>query len=140
VLTDGSRNLSTPFASMLHWIRYDFAHMSTNVMGQYDYNLLEYATLGLIILAGFAVIVVTTAPIHERIALVFFVLELGLLSDQIWNSTFGDGRSLIEPFLFALILLLATPKRYLNTYYLAMTGAVVLPALVAVARRRVLYM
>lgn len=140
VLTDGSRNLSTPFASMLHWVRYDIAHMSTNVMGQYDYNLLEYATLGLIILAGFAVIVVTTAPVHERIAFVFFVLELGLLSDQIWNSTFGDGRSLIEPFLFALILLLATPKRYLNTYYLATIGVVVLPALAVVVRRRILYM
>jgi hypothetical protein len=140
VLSDGSRNLSTPFASMLHWMRYDAAHISTSVLGQYDYNMLEYATLAIVILAGFAVILVTTAPVHERIAFAFFVVELGLLSDQIWNSTFGDGRSLIDPFLFAFILLLATPKRYLNRYYLSAIAAVALPALALVARRRILYM
>jgi len=137
---DASRNLSTPFAAMFHWIWYDAHHISTSVMGQYDYNMLEYVTLGLVIAAGFLVIAVTTAPLHERIAFVFFVLELGLLSDQIWNSTFGDGRSLIEPFLFALILLFAAPKRYVNWYRLAAVGAVAAPALVMVARRRSLYM
>jgi hypothetical protein len=137
---DASRNLSTPFASMFHWIWYDAHHISTSVMGQYDYNMLEYVTLAIFILAGFAVIAVTTAPVHERVAFVFFVLELGLLSDQIWNSTFGDGRSLIDPFLFALILLLATPKRYVNWYRLAAIAACAAPALVMVARRRVLYM
>jgi hypothetical protein len=137
---DTSRNLNTPFRSMFHWIRFDAVHMSWSVMGQYDYNMLEYVTLAIFILAGFAVIVVTTAPLHERIAFVFFALELGLLSDQIWNSTFGDGRSLIEPFLFALILLLATPKRYLNRYRLAAIAACAAPALIMVARRRVLYM
>ncbi len=63
------------------------------------------------VLAGLAVIAVTTAPAHERVAFVFFVLQLGLLSSQIWTSTFGDGRSLIEPYLMALVLLLATPRR-----------------------------
>jgi hypothetical protein len=137
---DTSRNLTTPFSAMFHWIWFDAHHISTSVMGQYDYNMLEYVTLGIFILAGFAVIKVTTAPWHERIAFVFFVLELGLLSDQIWNSTFGDGRSLIDPFLFALILLLATPKRYLNWYRLAAIAACAAPALIMVARRRVLYM
>jgi hypothetical protein len=140
ITADATRNLSTPFASMFQWIWYDARHISTGVMGLYDYNMLEYVTLAIIILAGFAVIAVTTAPLHERIAFVFFVLELGLLSDQIWESTFGDGRSLIEPFLFALILLLATPKRYLNRYRLAAIAACVAPALVMVARRRALYM
>ncbi len=62
------------------------------------------------ILAGLAVLFVTTAPWHERLAFIFFVLQLGLLSSQIWTSTFGDGRSLIEPFLVALICCSATPK------------------------------
>ena len=68
------------------------------------------------------------------------MLELGLLSKQIWTSTFGDGRSLIEVYLMALILLLATPRRYLSSRNLALIAAVVLPALVVVARRRALYM
>ena len=102
--------------------------------------MLEYATLGIFILAGLAVLRVTTAPAHERLAFVFFVLQLGLLSSQIWNSTFGDGRSLIEPFLMALILLFATPRRYLSWPYLGMIVACAVPALLVVARRRSLYM
>jgi len=86
------------------------------------------------------VLFLTTAPAHERLAFVFFVLQLGLLSSQIWTSTFGDGRSLIEPYLMALVLLVATPRRYLNGPNLAMIAAYVLPALLVVARRRALYM
>jgi hypothetical protein len=139
VLTDNSRNLSTPFAAMIDTLRYDFAHIDTAHLGVIDISLLEYATLAVFILAGCAVIVVTKAPVHERIAFVFFVLELGLLSTQIWGSVFGDGRSMIEPFLFALILLLATPKRYLNTYRLVAIAELALPALAVVIRRRILY-
>jgi hypothetical protein len=142
---DTSRNLSTPFAAMIDGIRQDIAGLSASssaVNGPHVYAipLLEYATLFFFILAGLAVIVVTTAPLHERLGFVFFTLQLGLLSNQIWGSTFGDGRSLLEPFLFALILLLATPKRYLNTYRLAAITAVALPALAIVVRRRILYM
>jgi len=86
------------------------------------------------------VLFVTTAPVHERVAFVFFVLQLGLLSGQIWTSTFGDARSLIEPYLLALILLLATPKRYLSWPYLSLIAACALPALLVVARRRILHM
>ncbi len=139
VLSDNTRNLAMPFTAVAHALRYDFAHIDTSHLGMIDINLLEYATLALFILAGLAVIVVTTAPVHERIAFVFFVFELGLLSGQIWNSVFGDGRSLIEPYLLALILLLATPKRYLNTYRLAAIAAIALPALAVVIRRRILY-
>jgi len=139
---DTSRNLSTPFAAMFSALHYDFTHISTGAMGWVDYNLLEYATLAIFIVAGLAVIVVTTAPIHERIAFVFFLFELGTLSSQIWSSNldFSDGRSMIEPFLFALILLLATPKRYLNRYRLALIAAAAAPALVMVTRRRILFM
>ena len=40
----------------------------------------------------------------------------------------------------ALILLLATPRRYLSSRNLAVIAAFALPALVVVARRRALYM
>jgi hypothetical protein len=139
---DTTRNLSTPFGAMFSALHYDFAHITTNVMGWVDYDLLEYTTLAIFIAAGLAVIVVTSAPIHERLAFVFFLFELGTLSSQIWGSNldFSDGRSMIEPFLFALILLFATPKRYLNRYRLAAIAACIAPALIMVVRRRIIFM
>jgi len=40
----------------------------------------------------------------------------------------------------ALVLLVATPRRYLNWPYLGLIAACVMPALLVVARRRILYM
>jgi hypothetical protein len=140
LLANGSRNLATPFTALFHALKYDVAHINTAHLSPIDIDLLEYATLAVFILAGLAVLLVTTAPVHERLAFVFFVLQLGLLSGQIWTSTFGDGRSLIEPYLLALILLLATPRQYLSWRYLGLIIACALPALAVVARRRILYM
>ena len=140
LLANSNRNLAMPFTAMVDALRFDVAHIDTAHLGQIDIALLEYATLAVFIFAGLAVLFVTTAPVHERVAFVFFVLQLGLLSSQVWTSTFGDGRSLIEPYLLALILLLATPKRYLSWPYLSMIAACAVPALLVVARRRILYM
>ena len=140
LLANGSRNLAVPYTALVDALNYDFAHINTSHLSPIDIDLLEYATLALFIVAGLAVLWVTAAPVHERLAFVFFVLQVGLLSSQIWTSTFGDGRSLIEPYLMALILLLATPRRYLSWRYLSLMAAWAVPALVVVARRRILYM
>ena len=140
LLASSSRNLTVPFKAMLHALKVETANINTSHLSPYDIALLEYATLAIIIFAGLAVLFVTTAPAHERLAFVFFVLQLGLLSGQIWNSTFGEGRPLIEPYLMALVLLLATPQHYLSRRYLGLVVACVIPALLVVARRRILYM
>jgi hypothetical protein len=140
LLANSNRNLTVPFTAMVDALRYDIAHITTDHLGLVDISLLEYATLAIFIFAGLAVLFLSTAPAHERLAFVFFVLQLGLLSSQIWTSVFGDGRSLIEPYLMALILLLATPQRYLRSRYLVLIAAVVIPALVVVVRRRILAM
>jgi hypothetical protein len=140
LLANTNRNLTTPFTALYDALKYAVGHINTAHLSPIDIALLEYATLAVFIAGGLAVIGVTTAPVHERLAFVFFVLELGLLSSQIWTSTFGDGRSLIEPYLMALILLVATPRRYLSSRNLAWIAACVLPALLVVARRRALYM
>jgi hypothetical protein len=137
---DRTRNLATPFTAMTDALRFESARIDTSRLGLYDIPLLEYATLAVLVVAGLAVIYVTKARGHERLAFVLAVLQVCAMSSQIWASTFGDGRSMIEPYLFALILLLATPRRYLGAYRL---GAIVVwaaPALYVVARRRVLYM
>ncbi len=140
LLANSSRNLTAPFTALGHALKYDAAHINTAHLSPIDIAMLEYATLAIFILAGFAVLWITSAPGHERLAFVFFVLQLGLLSSQIWTSTFGEGRSLIEPYLMALVLLVATPRRYLNWPYLGLIVACVMPALLVVARRRILYM
>ncbi len=140
LLANGSRNLAAPFTAMIDALKFEIRHINTAHLSPIDIALLEYATLGIFVLAGLAVLLVTTAPAHERLAFVFFVLQLGLLSSQIWTSTFGDGRSLIEPYLLALILLLATPRHYLSWRYLGPIVACVAPALAVVARRRIFYM
>jgi len=140
LLANSGRNLTMPFTALVDALRYNAAHLNTAHLSPIDIAMLEYATVAVFILAGLAVLFVTTAPGHERLAFVFFVLQLGLLSGQIWTSTFGDGRSLIEPYLMALVLLVATPRRYLSGPYLGMIAAYVLPALLVVARRRALYM
>jgi hypothetical protein len=140
LVANGSRNLAVPFTALFDALGYDFTHITNSHLGQIDIDLLEYATVFVFILAGLAVLWITSAPAHERLAFVLFFLQLGLLSGQIWTSTFGDGRSLIEPYLMALVLLLATPRRYLSWRYLGPIVAVAVPALVVVARRRILYM
>jgi hypothetical protein len=140
LLANTDRNLTVPFTAMIDALKYDTAHINTAHLSPIDISLLEYATLGIFIFAGLAVLFLTTAPGHERLAFVFFLLQLGLLSSQIWTSTFGEGRSLIEPYLMALVLLVATPRRYLSWPYLGMIVACVWPALLVVARRRALYM
>jgi hypothetical protein len=140
LLANSSRNLTAPFTALADALKYNAAHINTAHLSPIDIAMLEYATLAIFILAGLAVLTVTTAPAHERLAFVFFVLQLGLLSSQIWTSTFGEGRSLIEPYLMALVLLVATPRRYLSWPYLGMIAACVVPALLVVARRRILYM
>jgi hypothetical protein len=140
LVANTNRNLTQPFTAMVDALRFEIHHINTAHLGVIDIALLEYATLAVFILAGLAVLFVTTAPWHERLAFILFVLQFGLLSSQIWTSTFGDGRSLIEPFLMALILLLATPKRYLSWPYLSLLLACAAPALLVVARRRILYM
>jgi len=140
LLASGNRNLAVPFTAMVDALRFDIGHVNTAHLSPIDTALLGYATLGIFVLAGLAVLLVTTAPAHERLAFVFFVLQLGLLSSQIWTSVFGAGRALIEPYLMALILLLATPRQFLSWRYLGPIAACVLPALAVVARRRILYM
>jgi hypothetical protein len=140
LLANGQRNLATPFTALVDALKFDVRHINTVHLSLIDIDLLEYATLAVFILAAFAVLLITSAPAHERLAFVFFVAELSLLSKQIWTSTFGDGRSLIEVYLMALVLLLATPPRSLSWRYLGPIVACGVPALVIAARQHILYM
>jgi hypothetical protein len=106
---DAAANLTLPFKAMIPALYRDVKNISwSNHL--YDYNVLEFIALAIVIVAAFAVIRSSTAPLPEKAAFVGFVLvELVIASGQFWDSTFGDGRTYIDAFLMAVIVLLATP-------------------------------
>jgi hypothetical protein len=109
-LSDATSNLTLPFKAMVPALYRDVKDMSWTHLGLYDYNVIEFIALAVVIVAAFAVIRSSTAPLHEKAGFVGFVLvELVIASGQFWDSTFGDGRTYIDAFLMAVILLLATP-------------------------------
>ena len=62
------------------------------------------------VVAAFAVLRSTTAPLHERVAFVGFVLvEMVIASGQFWDATSATAGPSSRSYLMAVILLLATP-------------------------------
>jgi hypothetical protein len=164
-VADATSNLTLPFKAMVPAVVRDFRLMSWTHLGLYDYNVLELIALLVIVVAAFSFIRASTAPLHEKAAFVGFVLvEMVIASGQFWDSTFGDGRTYIDAFLLAVIVLIATPvgavtaatgdavvkahaslsdrifspDRVLTNRRLGWLAAVAFVVLVAVARRHVL--
>jgi hypothetical protein len=163
-VADATANLTLPFKAMVPAVYRDVHLMSWTHLGMYDINLIEFIALATLVIAGLLVLRSTTAPLHERVAFVGFVLvEMVIASGQFWDSTFGDGRTYVDAFLTAAIMLLATPSRttvptggarsldvlvadkvYEVTHVvtnrrLAWLAAVAVAALIVVARRRILF-
>ena len=112
---DATQNLTLPFQALVPGVIRDVAlsfdsWTQPNFFDGYNYNTLIFFALLVIIVAAFSVIRSSAAPLHEKAAFVGFVLvEWVLASGQFWDATFGDGRTFIEIYLMAVILLLATP-------------------------------
>ena len=115
-VADATANLTLPFRAMVPAVARDIHKMSWTHLGMYDINLIEFIALATVVVAGLLVLRSTTAPLHERVAFAGFVLvEMVIASGQFWDSVFGDGRTYIDAFLLAVIMLLATPARPAET-------------------------
>ena len=137
---DAAANLTWPFKALVPGVYRDIHRLSFTHLGTYDYNLIEFLTLAAFVVAGFAVLRLTTAPLHERVAFCGFVLvEMVIASGQFWDSVFGDGRTYIDVYVMAVLLLLATPGRVVTSRRLGWLAAVAVAALIVVARRRILF-
>jgi hypothetical protein len=112
---DATQNLTLPFKALVPGVYRDIKYSidswtHPNFFDGWDYNTLIFIALLVIIVAAFAVIRSSAAPLHEKAAFVGFVLvEWVLASGQFWDATFGDGRTFIEIYLMAVILLLSAP-------------------------------
>jgi hypothetical protein len=156
-VADLKQNFTGPFMAMVPALVRDFRLMSWTHLGMYDINLIEFIALAVVVVAGLLVLRSTTAPLHERVAFVGFVLvELVIASGQFWDTVFGDGRTYIDAFLLAVIMLLGTPRvtatagssgkfgvfaanRVITNKHLAYLTAFIVVALIVVARRRILF-
>jgi hypothetical protein len=114
---------------------------------------------------GLHVLRASMAPVHEKVTFVLFILvELVLESSQFWGSVFSDGRTWIDVYLFAVLMLFTTPaaatagagtgtgagetgllprlmptNRVVTNKHLAWLTAVAVVVLILVARRRILF-
>jgi hypothetical protein len=169
-VADASANLTWPFTALVAGLDRDVHRMSWHHLGTYDYNLIEFAALMAFVVAGFLVLRSTTAPAHERAAFIgFVVVEVVSASSQFWYSIFGEGRTYVDAYVMAVVLLLASPAgavtgvgtrvvtrgahrahssladrvfatdRVVTNKHLAGLAAVLVVTLVVVARRRVLF-
>jgi hypothetical protein len=133
---DGGRNAGTPFIAPLQALRNNLAHLNTHQFDQYDVWLLELAILALFAIAALLCLRSTSAPVHERVALVLYLVEICIVTPSTWSSLDADMRSFIEVYLLALIVLLGARRRIFVAWLLAPLAALTVPALIVVTQRR----
>ena len=139
-VSDVTQNISAPFWAMGRGLFTDFRLMSWTHLGLYDFNLIEFAALACFVVAGCTVLRSTTAPLHERVAFAgFVVIEIVMASWQFWGSVFGDGRTYIDAYLLAIVMLLATPEPVVTAKRLRWLAAVAIAVLIVVGRRRIMF-
>jgi hypothetical protein len=139
-VADASANLTLPFKALIPGLYLDVHRMSWTHLGRYDYNLIEFLALTAFVVAALLALRSTTAPIQERATFIAFVLvEMVLASGQFWDSVFGDGRTFIDAYLMACVVLLAAPRQRVTNRRLGVLAVIAVAVLLVVARRRALF-
>jgi hypothetical protein len=136
LLADGGRNAGEPLAAPLQALRANISHVNLHQFDQYDLWFLELAILCLFAAAALLSLRSTSAPVHERLALVLYLIEVCVVTPSTWNSLDADLRSFVEVYLMAVIILLGTPRRSMPARALPWLAALTLPALIVVTQRR----
>jgi hypothetical protein len=136
LLADGGRNAGTPFIAPFQAFTSNLAHINTHQFDQYDLWFLEIAILALFTIAALASLRSTSAPVHERLAFVLYLIEICVVTPSTWGSLDADLRSFIEVYLLAVIILLGAPRRSLGARLLPLLAALTLPALIVVTQKR----
>ena len=136
LLADGGRNAGAPFIAPLQAFRHNLGHIHLHQFEQYDLWFLELAILVCFSVAALICLRSTSAPGHERLAFVLYLVEICVVTPSTWNSVDADMRSFIEVYLLAVIILLGTPRRTLGAWVLPELALLTTPALIAVTQRR----
>jgi hypothetical protein len=136
LLADSGRNAGAPFVAPFKAAGHNFSHIHLHQFDQYDLWFLELAILCLFAAVALLSLRSTSAPPHERLAFVLYLIEICVVTPSTWNSLGGDLRSFIEVYLMAVIILLGTPRRSLPARTLPWLAAFTLPALIVITQHR----
>jgi hypothetical protein len=136
LLADGGRNAGAPFIAPFQAFRHNLGHIHLHQFEQYDLWFLELAILVAFAVTALLCLRSTSAPVHERLALVLYLVEICVVTPSTWNSLDADMRSFIEAYLLAVIILLGTPRRPRLTWQLSSMTALMTPALILIVQRR----
>ena len=136
LLVDANGNTGSPFITPLKAVEHNLAHVNLHHFEQYDLWFLELAILVLLAVAALVSLRSTNAPVHERLALVLYMIEICVVSPSTWYSLDADLRSFIEVYLLAAIILLGTPRHRLRAWLLPALEVLLIPALIVVTQRR----
>jgi hypothetical protein len=136
LLADGGRNAGAPFIAPFQAFRHNLGHIHLHEFEQYDLWFLELAILVAFAVTALLCLRSTSAPVHERLAFVLYLVEICVVTPSTWNSLDADMRSFIEAYLLAVIILLGTPRRPRLAWQLASMTALMTPALILIVQRR----
>jgi len=136
LLVDANGNTGSPFITPLKAVEHNLTHVNLHHFEQYDLWFTELAILILLAVAALLSVRSTNAPVHERLALVLYMIEICVVSPSTWYSLDADLRSFIEVYLLAAIILLGTPWRRLRAWLLPGLEVLLIPALIVVTQRR----
>jgi hypothetical protein len=136
LLVDANGNTGSAFITPLKAVEHNLTHIHLHQFEQYDLWFLELAILALLAVAALLSWRSTNAPVHERLALVFYMVEICVVSPSTWYSLDADLRSFIEVYLLAAIILLGTPRHHFRAWLLPVLEVPLIPALIVVTQRR----
>lgn len=136
LLVDANGNTGSPFITPLKAVEHNLTHINLHHFEQYDLWFTELAILILLAVAALLCLRSTNAPVHERLALVLYMIEICVVSPSTWYSLDADLRSFIEVYLLAAIILLGTPRHRLRAWLLPALEVLLIPALLVVTQRR----
>lgn len=111
LLTSADRNSGPglPFSALAGALRMNLGLLWPPTGAAYIW-LLELATLAAVVIAALTAARAGRSPGYERVALLLFTLELGVLAPDIWSGH-ADLRSVDEVYLFAVLTLLGSRRR-----------------------------
>jgi hypothetical protein len=136
LVVDADGNTGSAFITPFKAVGHNLAYVNLHHFEQYDLWFLEVAILGLLAVAALLSLRSTNAPVHERLALVLYMIEICVVSPSTWYSLDADLRSFIEVYLLAAIILLGTPRHRLRAWLLPGLEVLLIPAFIVVTQRR----
>lgn len=142
LLADDDQNAGAPFVAAFDAVRNNLGHLSWTQLTAVDDWLLELAVLIAVAVMALACWQRSRVPLHERVALVGFLVEICVVTPSTWSSLNADMRSFVEVFLLGIVVLLGVPRvrpARFGAWLLPAAAAWALPAVYLVGMHRLVW-